>query len=205
MLDHLPHELDAEAAAAVLVEHVDVGEVDEAGRVAVDRAAEADLAAVVVEADDARARVDQLVLPLARRPFAQYDSPAEVGVHGVAVDPRRGRRRARSRRRDRASRGERTQPEAAVLLVRRGDRRAARRAWRARESCSAAASASGVASSGSIPPTPSGLSASASAASRTHGRPRRRRAARSRRASRRPRRTRRSSSGAAGSRRARAA
>ena len=39
VLDDLAHELDAEPAAAVLVEHVDVGEVDEAGGVAVDRAA----------------------------------------------------------------------------------------------------------------------------------------------------------------------
>ena len=43
VLDDLPDELDAEPAAAVLVEDVDVGEIHEAGRVAVHRAREADL------------------------------------------------------------------------------------------------------------------------------------------------------------------
>ena len=82
------HELDAEAAAAVLVEHVDVREIDEARGVAVDRPGEADLAAVPVEADDARARVDQLVLPLARSSLRPVRLAPEVRVHGVAVETR---------------------------------------------------------------------------------------------------------------------
>ena len=54
-------ELDAQATATVLLEHVDVREVGL--RVAVrERSREADLVAFVIEADDARGVVDQLVL-----------------------------------------------------------------------------------------------------------------------------------------------
>ncbi len=54
-------ELDAQATATVLLEHVDVREVGL--RVAVrERSREADLAALVVETDDPRGVVDQLVL-----------------------------------------------------------------------------------------------------------------------------------------------
>ena len=60
----------------------------------------------LVEPDDAVARVDQLVLPRARSSLRPVRLAAEVRVHGVAVEPRRGRRRARSRRRGRASRAE---------------------------------------------------------------------------------------------------
>ncbi len=72
----------------MLVEHVDVREVDEARSVAVGSTCEADLCAVLVEADDALARVDQLVLPLARPPLRPVRLAAEICVHGVAVDPR---------------------------------------------------------------------------------------------------------------------
>ena len=52
-VDREAHELDAEAASAVLLEHVDVGEVRL--RVPVrERPREADLLAVAVETDDAR-------------------------------------------------------------------------------------------------------------------------------------------------------
>ena len=123
-------ELDAEAASAVLLEHVDVGEV----RLHVpvrERPREADLLVAVVEADDASRAVDEIVLHLSRPPFrpvrARRDSRA----------PHRGRsapdrRRARSRRRGRASYGQRAQAEAAVELVRGDDDRRARRAARAR-------------------------------------------------------------------------
>ena len=58
VLDHLAHELHAESAAAALFEHVDVGEIHEAGCVAVDRAGEADLAAVAIEPHEAFAGVE---------------------------------------------------------------------------------------------------------------------------------------------------
>jgi len=48
VVDHLAHELDAETAAAALVEHVDVGEVNESARVELDRTGEADLAVAEV-------------------------------------------------------------------------------------------------------------------------------------------------------------
>ena len=89
VLDHLADELDAEAAAAALVENVDVGEVEEAAAVELGRAGEADLAAVVVEADDADAAVDQRVLLLARAARGPVRVGAEVRVDGVAVDPGR--------------------------------------------------------------------------------------------------------------------
>ena len=91
VLDDLAHELDAEAGAAVLGEHVDVGQVDEMRRVAVDGAGEPDLAALVVEADDVLAGVDQLVLPLAgaaERPVGRR----QVGMHRRAVEAARGQR-----------------------------------------------------------------------------------------------------------------
>ena len=86
-------------------------------------AAEADLRVAVVEADDARGLVDQ-ARPASR---AAVRAPSRTPRRGSGA-PRRGRsapcrRRARSRRRARASCRERPQPEASVLLVRRGDDR----------------------------------------------------------------------------------
>src|SRR5205823_8058241 len=86
VLDDLPHELDAEPETAELVEHVDVGEVHEAGGVAVHGAGEADLAAVAVEAHDAGARSDQLVLAFAGPALGPVGLAAEIGVDGLAVE-----------------------------------------------------------------------------------------------------------------------
>jgi hypothetical protein len=88
VLDDLPDELDPKAEPAELVEHVDVGEVDKVRCVAIHRPGEAHLATVPVEADDPFARVDQLVLPLARPPLGPVGLAAEVGMDGSAVDPR---------------------------------------------------------------------------------------------------------------------
>ena len=60
VLDRLAHELDAESAAAVLRQHVDV-EQPGVGGVVGGHAAEADLPVAVVEADDARGVVDQVL------------------------------------------------------------------------------------------------------------------------------------------------
>src|SRR5260370_37570581 len=58
VLDDLRHELDAEATATILLEHADVREIDEAGRVAIHGARKPDLAAVFLGPDNARAHVD---------------------------------------------------------------------------------------------------------------------------------------------------
>src|SRR3954447_3177787 len=86
VLDRLAHELHAQAASAGLLEHVDVGDVDEAGCVAIDGTGEADLATVVIEPDDAVARVDQLVLTLARTACGPVRLATQIRVHCVAVD-----------------------------------------------------------------------------------------------------------------------
>jgi hypothetical protein len=78
-------QLDSEAPSAVLLEHVDVGEVRL--RVAVgQRSREADLLARVVETDDASGTVDKLVLNLARTPLCPVRLLAQVPMDGVAVD-----------------------------------------------------------------------------------------------------------------------
>src|SRR6478609_5861535 len=87
VVDHLADELHAEPAPAVLLEHVDVGDVDEAGCVAIDGTREADLAAVAIDPDDAVARVDQLVLALPRAAFGPVRLAAQIPVHRVAVEP----------------------------------------------------------------------------------------------------------------------
>jgi hypothetical protein len=69
----------------MLLEHVDVGEVDEAGGVAVDGAREADLGAVVIEADDVAARLDEVVLALPGAPERPVRG-RQVGVQGGAVE-----------------------------------------------------------------------------------------------------------------------
>ena len=71
-LDHLAHELGAEAAAAVLGQHVDVREVDERDAVA-EGAREPDLPVTVVETDDALRLTDQPLDVSRGRPSAQYD------------------------------------------------------------------------------------------------------------------------------------
>ena len=59
----------------MLVEDVDVGEIDEAGGVAVDRTREADLLALAVEPDHVAARIDHSSCRSRVRPFAQYETP----------------------------------------------------------------------------------------------------------------------------------
>ncbi len=87
VLDHLAHERLAEAAAAVVGEHVDVREVRDREAVG-DGAAEADLALAVVEADDACCLVDQPILRLPGAPGRPVALLAEEAVHLGAVDPR---------------------------------------------------------------------------------------------------------------------
>src|SRR5829696_9862229 len=75
-LDCLAHELRAEAAAAVLREDVDVGQVGHR-RAVRERPREADLASVVVEADHPLRLADQALDQLARtalRPYATRPS-----------------------------------------------------------------------------------------------------------------------------------
>src|ERR1035437_6547447 len=88
VLDDLAHERNAEAAASVFVQDIDVCEVDEARADAVAGGGEADLSAVLVEADDMVARIDQVVLQLARPSFRPVRLAADIGVYRVAVDPR---------------------------------------------------------------------------------------------------------------------
>jgi hypothetical protein len=86
VLDDLTYELDAEAAPAVLVENVDVGEIHKARRVTVDRPCESDLLSALVEPDRARTPIDQLVLPLARAPLRPIGDAADEGVDCLAVE-----------------------------------------------------------------------------------------------------------------------
>ena len=72
LVDREADELDSEAASAVLLEDVDVGQVRLHVPVG-DRAREADLLAVVVEADDAGRVVDSASCTSRERPSAQYD------------------------------------------------------------------------------------------------------------------------------------
>jgi hypothetical protein len=88
-LDDLAHELDTQPAAAVCVEHVDVGEIHEARRAAVHGPREADLRAVLVEPDDVVAPLDQLVLAFARPAHPPVRDAAEIRVDRGAVEPPR--------------------------------------------------------------------------------------------------------------------
>ena len=87
VLDDLADELDAEPGAAMALEDVHVGQVHEPCGVAVDRSGEADLSTVLVEADDVRARVDQLVLSLAAPSLCPVGLAPEVRVDGTPVEP----------------------------------------------------------------------------------------------------------------------
>src|SRR3954451_14197103 len=82
VLHGFAHELEAEPSPAVPFEHVDVGEIDEPGRVAVDDACEADLLVAAVETQDTGACADQLVLTLARAALGPVRLAAEVRVDG---------------------------------------------------------------------------------------------------------------------------
>src|SRR4029079_8438895 len=74
-----------EAATAVLLEHVDVREINE--RVPIrGRPCEPDLAIAVVDADDARGRIDQAVLQLTRTAERPVGTLAQEAVHLRAVD-----------------------------------------------------------------------------------------------------------------------
>ena len=81
-------ELDAQAAAAVLLEHVDVREIGLHMAVG-ERPREADLIALVVEADDASGVLDQVVLNVARAPLRPVRLLAQVAMNRLAVDARR--------------------------------------------------------------------------------------------------------------------
>ena len=204
VLDDLAHELDAEPAAAALLEHIDVGEVDEARRVAVDRAGEPDLAPVLVDADDVCSR--RSARPAARASAPWPSTPHRRDMRAPRPDrAAHGRRPARIRRRGPASRAQCPQAEAAVVLVRRRDhlQRVATRALAEPDGCGLGERAAEqlLDAAHSFRAEAERLRVPRAARRRR----RRRRAASSRRAARRRRRTRRSSSGAAGSRRARAA
>ena len=81
-------ELDSEAAASVLGEHVDVGEIGE--HVAVgDDPREPDLARPVVEADDARRTAYELLDDGPRPALRPVGLLREKSMDGVEVDPRR--------------------------------------------------------------------------------------------------------------------
>ena len=80
-------ELDAQAAPAMFLEHVDVREVGL--RVAVrERAREPDLLAVAVEADDAGGTVDQLVLDTALASLGPVRLLAEISMDCRSIDAR---------------------------------------------------------------------------------------------------------------------
>ena len=115
-VDRETDELDAEAASTMLLEHVDVSEVRLHLPVR-ERPGEADLLVAVVKADDACRAVDEIVLDLyTRPPFGPVQTTSDRRApHRDRSAP--DRRRARSRRRGRASYGERAQAEAAVKLV----------------------------------------------------------------------------------------
>src|SRR5207248_49120 len=82
--DDLPDELEPETAAAVLVEHVDVGEIDEAGRVAVDDAGKADLGAECTTFEGAIAK--QAVAAEGRRARIAYHEQERNGFTNVYLD-----------------------------------------------------------------------------------------------------------------------
>src|SRR5262245_18748568 len=87
LVDGEPHQVHAQTASAMLLEHVDVGEVGLDMAVG-DRAAESDLLAFEVEAHDPCGVVDQRILHLARSTLR----PVRVGqirVNGLSVDPAR--------------------------------------------------------------------------------------------------------------------
>ena len=84
-LDRLANELDAEPLAAVLFEHVDVGEIRQ--RVPVrERPRKADLPVAVVEADDARGATDEVFDDVARTALRPVRLLGEVPMDGVEVD-----------------------------------------------------------------------------------------------------------------------
>src|SRR3954447_11549336 len=86
VLHGLAHELDAEPATPVLRQHVDV-EQPRIGGVVRGHAAEADLAVAVVEADEARCVVDQVLHRRERASERPVRVLADVAVHGRDVDP----------------------------------------------------------------------------------------------------------------------
>src|SRR5207237_1969316 len=87
-LHHLADELDAEPAAPVLRQNVDVGQVDTGDAVG-EGAGEADLPPVRVEADDAARFPDRLLDRLPRPALRPVRVVREELVDGVDVDPMR--------------------------------------------------------------------------------------------------------------------
>src|SRR5262245_46232277 len=87
-LDHLADELDAEPAAAVGRQHVDVGEVHHRDAVA-GRTAEAGLLTAVVEADHAPRLADELLLDGVRPAGRPVRVLGDEAVDGGDVDPGR--------------------------------------------------------------------------------------------------------------------
>ena len=88
LVDGEADELDAGAAPAVLLEHVDIGEIGLSAAVR-ERAREAHLTTFVVEADDAARVLDQVVLNGARPLLGPVGVVAQVAMNGLAVDARR--------------------------------------------------------------------------------------------------------------------
>src|SRR5919204_2121048 len=87
--DRLADELLAEPPAAVRVEHVDVGQVRKGHPRDERRPGKADLAAVVVEADEPRGRRVHRLLRLTRPALRPVRLLGEVPVDRVEVDPLR--------------------------------------------------------------------------------------------------------------------
>ena len=141
LVDREAHELDAEAAAAVLVEDVDVREVAtvHARRESALRTRPARRRGTARPRAPRRRSSASCVAR--ERPSAQYERRRGTRARRRGRSAP-GRRRARTRRRAPASCGQRAQPEAAVELVRRGDHR--ERVPRARSPGRPRASASGL-------------------------------------------------------------
>src|SRR5581483_4466389 len=87
MLDHLAYERLPQSAAAVLREHVDVGEVDERDAVG-NPTADPDVALAVVQPDHAVRIVDERVLDLVRATARPVALLADEAVDGGTVDSR---------------------------------------------------------------------------------------------------------------------
>ena len=119
LFDREPHELDAEAAAAVLGEDVDVCEIHEPRVGGVDRAGVADLRAVRrVEADIARRALDQPIHHVAATPGRPVGLLGDEPVDRLAVDPARVVVELVAAWRAASSHRERPQAEATLVLVR---------------------------------------------------------------------------------------
>src|SRR5919201_1152507 len=123
--DHLAYELDAEPATPEGRQDVDVGEIDERDPVG-DGAAEADLAAAVIQADDAGSLAHEAGDGRVRASARPVRLVREIVVDGVDVDSRGivvEDEAVRELAVHVSAGSERSQTEAAVVLVRRRDDR----------------------------------------------------------------------------------